>query len=164
MTFKNLGSLNTNRDWDTLLYDLEEELRKWSGVDYVLPFKGDSIRWGEVRLTLTINGHEKTITCERFSERPNGQEANLLALLQVVKATRLADQRGIGSLLAEVSSMLALEAYDPWRVLGATEGDKEGAKRAYRQKLQVYHPDKPETGNQMMYELIHRAAEDIGVA
>lgn len=164
MNRKNLGSLTTSRSWDTLLHDLEEELRKWGVEDYILPYKSDAIRWGEVRLTLRVNGIEKTVPSGRFSNQTNGQEANLLALTQQVKATRMADQRGLGPLLAEMSSLVALEAYDPWRVLGATEGDREGAKRAYRQKLQVYHPDKPETGNQMMYELIHRAAEDIGVA
>lgn len=158
-----LGSLVTNRPWEVLLQELEEELLKWGVKDYILPFKSDAIRWGEVRLTLTVNGIEKTIPSGRFTHQTNGQEANLLAITQQVKATRLADQRGLGPLLAEVSSLVALNGYDPWRVLGAEKDDLETARRYYHEKLKMYHPDTPDTGNRLMVEMVQRAGKDLGL-
>ena len=125
--------------------------------DYILPYKSDAVRSGQVSLTLRVNGNEKTVPCSKFTGQPNGHEANLLALTQAVKATRLADQRGIGSILAEVSSLVALNAYDAWRVLGAEENDLETARRYYHEKLKMYHPDNPDTGNRLMLEMVQKA-------
>ena len=112
------GSLNTNQSWDALLQELKDEFRKWRKEDYHLPYKGESKSAGEVKLTLLINGAEKTMRCGIFPT----PEQNLCAIKEVVRSTRLAEQRGIGGLLAEVSNMVALPDFDAYRILGVHPG------------------------------------------
>lgn len=161
-----VGGLNTTQTWDALLRELKEELRKWGVEDYHLPYKGDSERKGEVSLTMLLNGVEKTIGCSEFTHEYRGMERNLCALKEAIRGTRLADQRGILSLLAEVAqaALPALPAYEPRRVLGVSDGaGKSEVRSAYHAKVLYYHPDQP-TGNRPMFDLVHQAGKDLGVA
>jgi len=159
-----LGGLNTNKSWDVLLKELQDELRKWGVTDYLLPYKGDSQRLGKVNLTLKVGEREKTVSCAKFTGQVHAMERNLSAIVQTVRATRLADQRGIGSLLADVAELLlALPEYDPYRVLGVPKGSSpEEIRKAYHRQMNLYHPDKMQ-GSRLMYDVIKRAAEDLGV-
>ena len=114
-------------------------------------------------MTMLLNGAEKTIGCAEFTHEYRGAERNLCALKEAIRGTRLADQRGILSLLAEVAQA-ALPAYDPYRVLGiASTAGKSDVLSAYHEKVQYYHPDKP-TGNRPMFDMVHQAGKDLGVA
>ncbi|MCH7473907.1 MAG: hypothetical protein IIA27_04485 [Gemmatimonadetes bacterium] len=158
-----LGSLTTNQSWSSLLQQLQEELDKWGVEDYHLPYQGDARRLREVSLVLRIKGVEKTITCSVFAGQSKGEERNLCAIKEAVRAVRLADQRHIVGLLAEVAQLAALNAYDPWRVLGAEKDDLETARHYYHEKLKMYHPDNLETGSRPMLEVVQQAGRDLGL-
>lgn len=156
----NVGALTTTQTWEALSAELRDELRKWRKEDFHLPYKGESKSTGVVKLTMLFNGVEKTISCDRF---PTPTQ-NLCAINQVIRSTRLAEQRGIGGLLAEVSNMVALPEFDAYRILAVGPTDTPGAiQAAYRDKVQMYHPDKP-TGNRLMFDMVQRAGKELGVA
>ncbi len=157
----NVGALTTTQTWEALSADLREELRKWRKEDFHLPYKGASKSTGVVKLTMLFNGVEKTISCDRF---PTPTQ-NLCAINQVIRSTRLAEQRGIGGLLAEVSNLVALPEFDPCKVLGVDSNALSVTTRnAYRLKVKEYHPDNRETGNRLMYDMVQRAGKELGVA
>ncbi len=155
-----VGQLTTNQSWEALLAELREELRKWRKEDFHLPYKGESRSTGTVKLTMLINGVEKTVSCDKFSTPAQ----NLCAIKEVIRSTRLAEQRGIGGLLAEVSNMVALPEFDAYRILGVHPDQPISVfLAAYRTKVQQYHPDKT-TGNRAIFDMVQRAGKELGVA
>ena len=156
----NVGQLTTTQTWEALLAELREELRKWRKDDFHLPYKGESKSTGVVKLTMLVNGVEKTIKCERFPT----PEQNLCAIKEVIRSTRLAEQRGIGGLLAEVANMVALPEFDAYRILGVHPDQPISVfLAAYRTKVQQYHPDKA-TGSRAVFDMVQRAGKELGVA
>ena len=109
-----LGNLTTNKSWPDSLRDLQEELRKWSiEEDFILPIKRECEQAGRVKVSFAIHGNWVHPECNRW-QRSHGAdwlERNLRAIVLAIQSARLADQRGIGSLLAEVT-----------RVTGAAPG------------------------------------------
>ena len=100
----------------------------------------------------------------------NAPERNLCAIREVVRSLRLADQRGIGLVMAQAAkSLLALpepvEPGDPDYVLGVRKETPSAVKKAaYRELVKMYHPDTPVTGNRERYDRIRAAAEALGLA
>ena len=161
-----LGSLNTKRSWQDLRDELANELRKW-GVDkedIVLPAARNSREQGYVELQFHYKGEWRTVRCNNFSSESNGQNKNLAAIKESVKSARMADQRGIGAIFAEVASLIALpDPNDPFVILGVPPTkDKDVLKSAYRRRLQSTHPDKP-GGSREAYARVRGAAESLGV-
>ena len=93
------GDLHTTKNWRQIQAELKDELRKWDIDQYLLPYKEDSVRRGSVTVTVFIEGGERRLTCDRFSDG-NWPERDYAAILLAVRSARLADQRGIGSLVA----------------------------------------------------------------
>ena len=156
----NVGALTTTQTWEALLSELRDELRKWRKDDFHLPYKGESKSTGAVTLTMLVHGTEKTIRCDNFRT----PEQNLCAIKEVIRSTRLAEQRGIGGLLAEVSNLVALPEFDPYRILGVHPDQPISVfLAAYRDKVQIYHPDKA-TGNRAIFDMVQRAGKELGVA
>ena len=160
------GSLNTAKSWRDILAELVDELRKWGLDDYVLPTKRESEERGAVILKLAKNGVRTDVPCARFSHEWNGMERNLAGIKEAVKANRLADQRGIGAVFAEVAKLLALpsgDQEDPYAVLGISPGvDTDHVKSAYRSRLFDTHPDRG--GKREDYDRVRAAGMTLGVA
>ena len=159
-----LGHLNTSRSWRDILADLDDELRKWGLDDYLLPTLQRSNQEGSVTLRIAKHGQWFPVTCGRFTAQPRGMQRNLLAIKVAVEGVRKADQRGIGSVFAEVSKVLELpDPDDPYSILGIPHGaSTDEARFAWRKAARDHHPDRG--GNRVLFERAHRAAEALGVA
>lgn len=161
-----LGQLFTTRSWTDLRDELSNELRKW-GIDrsdVILPAARESADRGYVELQFHFKGEWRTVKCNRFTGEVNGTNRNLAAIKESVKATRMADQRGIGATLAQVAELIALpDPNDPYRVLGlARTANKDAIKAAYRRAVQEAHPDKP-GGSREKFDRVRRAAAALGI-
>ena len=136
--------------------------------DYLLPTKEASVRDGAVTLKLAKRGVWIDVTCGLFSSRRNGPECNLCAIKEAVRSARLADQRGIGPIFAELGKLLALPQGDsagsgPHQILGVEFGaEMARLKAAYRSRIKETHPDVP-GGNREEFESVQAAARELGV-
>jgi len=159
-----LGSLNTNKTWAILLSEVKDELRKWGIHDYVLPIWDESRKSGKVTLEMAKNGKWTPITCGVFTGASNGPQRNLCAIKEALRSNRLADQRGIGAVNAQVAQLLALpDPGDPYAVLGVRrDSTPEEIKLAYQGAVKRWHPDQPE-GNPEMFRRVHDAGEKLGI-
>ena len=85
-----------------------------------------------------------------------------MALTSAIKSRRLAEQRGIGGVFDQVAKVAALNAFDPYRIIGASaDMPQEEVKRRYHEKLRDYHPDRPGTGSRIQWDLVHRAGKEL---
>lgn len=159
-----LGSLNSTKPWGELLTDLKAELKRWGVQDYILPTHDESRRQGYVELSLAVRGNWAAPRCSRFTHEVNGTAKNLSALVQVIRANRLADQRGIGSMFAEVAKLLALPDPDnPYTVIGAASGmSVDKLRAAYRDALKRAHPDHGGTADALIK--VRAAGQTLGIA
>ena len=142
-----LGSLQTNKSWNVLIGEVKLELDRWGIFEnFMMPTKKDSLNTGKVAILVKPKGAEwDEVSCDRFGRELNGPERNLCALREAVRAYRLADNRGIGSVFAQMAKLVALpDPNDPWRLLGITQSDSQERKlEAYRAALKRTHPDTP---------------------
>ena len=139
------GHLNTNKKWTDSLYELKEEFRKWGVQDYIMPKYSESRRAAKVVVPFVINGRWSSPECSRWGLEFDGPERNLRAIVMAIRSARLADQRGIGALLAEVTKHLMLPSgkMDPYAVLGVRPGvTEEILKSALRRREMETHPDR----------------------
>lgn len=159
-----LGHLNTNRSWRAILTDLDDELRKWGMDDYILPTLQASRDEGGVTLRIAKHGQWFPVSCRRFTSQAKGMERNLLAIKIAVEGVRKAEQRGIGSVFAEVSKLLELaDPEDPYSILGITHGaSTDEVRSAWRKAALQNHPDRG--GDPTLFDRARRAAEVLGVA
>ena len=136
------GDLHTTKNWRQIQAELTDELRKWEIDQYLLPYKDDSVRRGLVTVTVFIEGDERRLTCDRFSDG-NWPERNYAAILLAVRSARLADQRGIGSLVAQAAQLKSLpDPDDPYHILGVRpSAGIEEIRAAYKQRMLAAHPD-----------------------
>ena len=157
------ADLRTTVTWERTLEALRKELVKWGVQTWLKPTKESSMKNREVVVHFTKNNVQSSPRCSRFPT----PEQNLRAIFGAVQAVRLADQRGIGGLLAEVSKPLAAlpgrVEPDPCEVLGVPKGttDKAVLLAAYHQKAKVTHPDL--AGSDEEFKAVQRAAEALGV-
>ena len=162
-----LGNLNTNKSWNDTLTDIRDEFRRWDVEDYLLPIKSECLKAGKVSLTFAVHGQWCKPECARWQKghTPHWLERNLRAIYLVIHAARLADQRGIGGLLAEVSKHLALPAdpaIDPYAALGARpDASPEVLRHAYREAVKKHHPDVG--GDPAAFRRVQQAAEELGL-
>jgi len=142
-----LGSIQTNKSWDVLLKEVKQELNKWGIFEsLILPTKKDSLNTGRVAILVKPACAEwDEISCDRFGGDYQGPERNLCALREAIRAYRLADSRGIGSVFVQMAKLLALpDANDPAHLLGIRLSDSPERKQAlYRDALKRSHPDTP---------------------
>jgi hypothetical protein len=159
------GNLHTTVSWRETVADLKECFRKWGVEDYILPTKQESERIGCVEVSFAKRGVWAVPRCARFST----PEQNIRAVYLALDAVRLADQRGIGELMAEASRVLALP--DPSqaeaviaRFSAAISADEVRAKPRmyYAQALHETHPD--HGGRREDFDAVRRAGEQMGVA
>ena len=158
-----LGNLNTTKTWDQIEREVREELRKWGLTDYHLPFKGDSRRLGSVTLVIRRDAQDHPLTCGHFNSG-NWLEKDYLAILGAIKSTRLAEQRGMGSLFAAAAQLISLpDPNDPRHILGVNpDATNAEIQRAYRRKVQQTHPDRG--GSQEDLDRVIEAGRKLGVA
>lgn len=159
------GDLHTSKSWTQLNSELNDEFRKW-GVpthDIILPTSTEARNHGIVVVEFLWRGDWKKVECSKFAQGNNGAERNLSAIVGAIKAGRLADQRGIGSIFAQVAQLMALpDPDDPFTVLGITKGSSPSViKDAYRQRVMKAHPD--HGGTREEYDRVRKAAETLGV-
>lgn len=166
-----LGHLTTTKNWGQLRQEVQHEFALWNINQYKFPFKDDVVRrGGEVTVEIISDGAVFPLTCSAFNDYRDGPERNLCAIREVVRSLRLADQRGIGLVMAQAAkSLLALpepvEPGDPDYVLGVRKETPSAVKKAaYRELVKMYHPDTPVTGNRERYDRIRAAAEALGLA
>ena len=131
--------MNTTKTWVQSIGELEELFRKWGVDDWVPPALVFSRREGTVTLSFALRGKWAHPTCGAYST----PEQNVRALLLTLDRVRIADTQGIGAVLAEAASVLALpDPYDPHQVLGTTPTmSHDELVQAYRAKLQETHSD-----------------------
>lgn len=166
------GQLHTNKSWPDSLQDLRDEFRKWGVDDYLLPTKKECTEAGAAWVDFAIGGRWCRPMCNRWQKRdsPNWLERNLRAIVLALESARLADARGIGGILHEVTRPLALTTpldYDPdspEAILGVAPGaDIEVVRAAYRTLVKKHHPDVP-GGDAAKFRRIHEAAQALGVS
>lgn len=161
-----LGTLTTNRSWTALRDDLMDELRKWgvNRFDIMIPKYEESKRTGRVEVQFIFKGEWRTIACSAFTNLPRGAERNLCAIKETVRSTRLADQRGIGGVLAETAKLMELpDPNDAYHILGVSrDASIDEILRAYRNKLKETHPDRG--GSREDFERVREAGQILGVA
>ena len=160
-----LGQLNTDKSWTQLISELIDEFRKW-GVDrndLILPKVTDARNHGVVLVEFVWKKEWTKVECTKFSGEYHGAERNLSAIKSAIRAGRLADQRGIGSIFAQVAELMALpDPDDPYAILGIPKGATPGIiKEAYRKKVMKAHPD--HGGTRKEYDRVRKAAETLGV-
>ena len=157
------GDLHTTKTWRQIEQELRDEFRKWDIHDYLLPFQDDSVRRGSVTVTVYLEGEERRLACGRFTER-NAPERNYCAILLAVKSARLAEQRGIGFLVAEAAKLKQLpDPNDPHFILGVQPSAGFGeVKAAYKRRIVQAHPD--QGGNRADLERVMDAGRKLGVA
>ena len=159
-----LGHLNTNKSWPVLLKEVKEELDKWGIEDYLLPTLRKSQDDGEVVIQIARGGNWEAVRCGNFTHWTNGAQRNLCAIREALRAHRLADQRGMGSVFAQVAKLALPDPEDPYQILNIRRGSGiEEIRSAYRKLMQTAHPDKP-NGSRPAYDRVRRAGEQLGVA
>ncbi len=160
-----VGQLHTTKSWNQITDDLLDELRKWdvSRRDVILPTMAATVESENVVVEFLFKGEWRTVECSKFSGQIRGAHRNLLAISLAVRATRMADQRGIASILAQVSHLLALpDPNDPYVILGiAPTKDLDAMKKAYRARIMEVHPDRG--GDRKEFDRVRKAAETLGI-
>ena len=164
------GHLTTTKSWGELRKEVERELALWGVESWECPFKDDVVRrGGEVTVRIVKDGQVIPLTCAAFNAYRDGPERNLCAIREVVRSLRLADQRGIGLVMAQAAQSLlmlqgGLPLDDPHYVLGVRpETPLEIKAASYRALVKLYHPDVPGTGDRQKFEAIRAAAEKLGI-
>ena len=162
-----LGSMRTSKGWNELRSEVEDQFNKWGFTDILFPTKRDSLNTGEVVvLVKTRGGDWQELKCGAFAGG-DGPEKNFCAIREAVRGFRLADQRGIGTLFADMSKLLALpeapaEDY-PYSVLGVRKTDSpERVRTAYRARIKETHPD--QGGDPDEFIKVREAGSALGVA
>ena len=159
------GTLNTHRSWGALIKDPAQEFYKWGVKDYLLPTYQQSVDRSSVKVKFAVHGTWTEAECARFNDgRSNAPQSNLCAILKAVQATRLADQRGIGQLLADVAKAAALaDPDDPYAILGVDRAATVlELRNAYRDRAKQTHPDTG--GSDIEFIRVKKAAQQLGVA
>ena len=104
--------------------------------------------------------------CSRWQaiDANNWLERDLRAIVKAVESARLADQRGLGALMAETTRALALNAGDdPWVILGLLrESTLEDNRHAFRNIVKRAHPDVG--GDPERFKAIMEAGQKLGLA
>lgn len=161
-----LGDLHTNKSWLDSLAELKDEFRKWGVEDYLLPTKRESEIARSVTVAFALRGTWVKPECRRWqtTDGQDWQERNIRAIVLAVKAARLADSRGLGALLAEISQPLALpDPNDPSVILGVPpDAPQSVIRQAYLDASKVHHPDKG--GDPEQFKRVHDAGKALGVA
>ena len=161
-----LGNLSTNKSWPDSLRDLQEELRKWDIEDFILPTKRECEQAGRVKVSFAVHGNWVHPECNRW-QRSHGAdwlERDLRAIVLAIHSARLADQRGIGSLLAEVTRVLALPPANTQHhtALGVSgSATPEEVHHAYREAVKQHHPDVG--GDPDKFKELQDAAKALGI-
>ena len=157
----NLGGLNTKKNWRTLLGDLQTVMRKWGKQDFLPPMFQQSLDTRCVKFRYAVNGQWVDLESRRFRT----PEQNLSAIVQALDAVRLADQRGLGELLAVASAVYALPKGDDsslLAVIGATPSmSKDEKLTAFRAAQMRTHPDKGGDSNE--FRRVMAAGEALGL-
>ena len=159
------GQLSTAKTWTESLKDLSEELRKWSIEDYVLPTKKKCQEQGYVEMSFVLHGNWVKPRCARWKDGDwKWLERNLRAIFMAIQAARLADQRGIGEVFAQVAKHLALPdasaKRDPYEVLGVPRNvTRDVLRTAYRDAAKLAHPD--QGGSDSEFRQVHDAYYEI---
>ena len=162
-----LGSMRTTKGWNELRSEVEDQFNKWGFTDVLFPTKRDSLNAGDVTVLVRKRGDDwHELKCGAFTG-PDGPEKNLCAIREAVRGFRLADQRGIGSLFADMSKLLALPEPpaegDPYSVLGVRKTDSpERVGAAYRARVKETHPD--QGGDPEEFMRVQEAGRALGVA
>ena len=158
------GDLHTTKTWRQIDRELKHEFRKWGIDSYLLPYKDDSVRRGSVTVIVVQEGGEgRRLTCDRFTEG-NWPERNYADLLLAVRSARLAEQRGIGSLLADAVALKMLpDPADPYRILGVhPSAGMDEVRAAYKRMVIKHHPD--QGGGPELLDAVREAGRQLGVA
>lgn len=159
------GQIHTKKSWNELCAELVKEFKMWDipRHDIILPAFKQAEQETQVTIEFLKNGEWQKLSCSKFSTQWHGIQCNLLALIKVINSIRLADQRGIGEVLAQAASMFALpNPDDPHRILGVTESATISEIRAaYHNKLMTVHPDRG--GSVEAFKRVQEAATVLGV-
>ena len=157
------GSLYTKRTADLIKSDIREEFRLW-GMDRdeydIFPAGGHT----EAAIEFWLNGKKQVIKCSKAWE----YRSNLVGLLGILRALRLAHQRGILEELASAAvAMLPAgpQHRDPYEVLGVrSDAPLEVIKASYRALAGGAHPDKGGDVEKMkeLNEALERIEADRG--
>ena len=170
-----LGSLRTNKGWGELKEEVQAEFDRWGFHEVVFPTKKDALNSGAVTvLVKTKSGDWTDLKCAAF-KGSDGPERNpvsstgqaLCAVREAVRGFRLADQRGIAALFADMTKLLALpppeDDGDPYSALGVSRSaGKDQLRRAYRERVKRAHPD--HGGSQDEFIRVQEAGKALGVA
>ena len=162
-----LGSLRTNKGWGELKEEVQAEFDRWGFHEVVFPTKKDALNSGAVTvLVKTKSGDWTDLKCAAF-KGSDGPERNLCAVREAVRGFRLADQRGIAALFADMTKLLALPSPeddgDPYSALGVSgSAGKDQLRRAYRERVKQSHPD--HGGSQDEFIRVQEAGKALGVA
>ena len=161
-----LGQLRTNKGWGELMSEVREEFEKWGVGEVRYPTKRDALASGKVEVLVHgKNGEWTEVKCDAFGGA-RGPEHNLCAIREAVRGARLADQRGIGSVLVAATKLLALpavvDANSPYAVLGVRPADGSATVReAYRRRVKETHPD--QGGDPAEFIRVQAAGRELGV-
>jgi len=161
-----VGDLHTKTTWNKSLRDLDNEMRLWGIADYIPPNLKAATDDQKVLVRFFHNGQWSPIECSIGPTRyaRYNPATSLRAIVLAIAAVRKMDQRGIGSVIAQVAVHLALpDPTDPYAVLGVTRSStKEEIRSAYVQKAKANHPDTG--GREADFRRINDAARELGVA
>ena len=154
-------TFHTNYTWDRSLRDISKNLAMWKIPYWRPPDFKKSQASGSVTLEIQRNGIWYPFTC---NSQPSAQQ-NLRALGLAIEAARIAEERGIGGLVAKALELKALPAGpSAYKILGINEGETNKAviKAAYIKRAKETHPDAG--GSAEEFTKVQKAAEQLGVA
>ena len=156
----NYGDLKTNKTPQETRADIEDVFNKWGVSDWNAPFDRKTYqRVATVRFV--INGEEKRLSCDRFSE----YHVNLRAIYLALAELRLASQRGILEQFRQFFKELpaageSTAIADPYKVMGVTpETPVEVVDAAFRALAKSAHPDTG--GSEEQFKRLQRAYDMI---
>jgi DnaJ-domain-containing protein 1 len=163
------AELTTALSWSELSRRLRDNFRKWGIAEYMVPtLKAAESVGGAVTVEFMWHGKWKSVPCGQWnSDRDHkAPYRNFHALVLAFESVRLAEQRGIAGIFAEVAQYFALpEAGDssPYRVLGVERGaSDEQIRAAYRRRVMETHPDRG--GAAKEFAKVIEAGKTLGVA
>lgn len=107
-----------------------------------------------------LKGKQQVLACDKWDRI----EDNIRAMAKHVEALRGQERWGVGSIERAFTGYLALEEKtgpDFWDVLEIPKNStEEEIKTARRRLLNIYHPDKPETGDGEQFAIVEEAYRD----
>ncbi len=166
-----VGNLWTNTPWGVTAPELRAEFKRWGVTDYSIPTFAQALAAGKVTIEYMLRGVPTQLEACLQKVGRYDPPTTLRALLEVVRATRLADQRGIGGLLAKATARLALPPSKderphrtPRQILGVPEGldDRRLMELAWRDLRKKMHPETP-GGSETAFKEVEWAARELGL-